>query len=84
MRRRRIDKKSSFSEKILVLISVILVLISFPYRNQDKSKWKSKQNSVSAYDRKIYLTSAVFREIIYAKRKIDVLPVSNGTRALRN
>ena len=25
----------------------ILVLISFPYRNQDKSKWKSKQNSVS-------------------------------------
>jgi len=28
------------------LISVILVLISLPYRNQDKSKWKSKQNPI--------------------------------------
>jgi len=32
-----------FPQLYEVLISVILVLISFPNRNQDKSKWKSKQ-----------------------------------------
>ena len=47
----RRKQKPSFSQKILVLISVLLVLISLPYRNQDKSKWKAKQNSVSMYPR---------------------------------